>query len=320
MDGHGIYTGRRTPALRQILARRSEFYFDEDHEAVLGLLRDNYGYIVYPSTLREQFGWPRHRAIRVLDEVADALGLSRGVVDSTHGKFGAWVFGEVVESKTWAVSVDERVPVEADLSYPPVSGQGHAPVHAHDPAPTPVPSPAPPTAWDGVCDAVKTVLAGTKVVKPEAARGLIRYGMTEHGLEPGEVADMLVDLSRAGRGATRAAIAERMTETSAPAVAEPEDRETPRVAEKRVALNELAARRPDLARTCAALGVVLDVRDVPVAEHFVETWDGQFQSVAGHFTERDALDAAGAVVARGGSKLDDMGSALAALTREAVAA
>lgn len=313
MQWHSIYVGPTTAELRQTVARRSEFYFSEDHEAVLGLFQDRVGYLLHASEVVKLFGWTRPRAIRALEEIAEAFRLPTAEVSSPHGKGMVYVWGKVIESGSWSVAVEE-------LSYPAVNSTISVTPTATVSVPATPPAPRTPTAWDGVCDAVKTVLAGTRVEKPEAARGLIRYGMRKHDLTPGEVADMLVDLSRANRGATQAAIDERMSEASAPAEAEPEDRETPRVAGKRVALRELAGRRPDLARTCAALGVVLDVRDVPVAEAFVESWDGQFQSVAGHFTERDALDAAGAVVTRGGSKLDDVGSALAALTREAVAA
>ena len=74
-----------------------------------------------------------------------------------------------------------------------------------------------------------------------------------------------------------------------------------------------------LARTCALFDVMLDEKNLPVHETYVESWDGRFQSVAGTFTRREAIDAASATIERGSTKLEDVATTLAAIMRSATA-
>lgn len=212
MQWHSIHIGTTTPELRQMLARRAEFYFNDDHEKLLELIDRKSGYIIHPSNLVDDFHWPKYKAIRILEEIADAFQLPRVMIRSDHGEASVYMWGKAVASQAWPVIAWEVDGQWTDVPPVPAPAVSYSPVSTPDPVPvpvpvsTPVPAPAP-VPRDDLAAAAARALAETKLSKIEAARGLISYGVKELGMTPEAVADALILMSRSeSTGLTRATL------------------------------------------------------------------------------------------------------------------
>lgn len=320
MQWHSIHIGSTTPELRQMLARRAEFYFNDDHEKLLELIDRKSGYIIHPSNLVNDFHWPKYKAIRILEEIADAFQLPRVMIRSDHGEASVYMWGKAVASQAWPVIAWEVDGQWTDVPPVPTPAVSYSPVSTPDPVPvpvpvsTPVPAPAP-APQDDLAAAAARALAETKLSKIEAARGLISYGVKELGMTPEAVADALILMSRSeSTGLTKATLAAWVTPE--PAVEPvPEDRVTVKNSEARCELAEIAADDPELAPFTAVLDGLLDHKNVPTGRRFVESWAGKFQGLAGQFTRQQAYAAVEAAVARGRMSLEDVATELAAMNR-----
>lgn len=282
-----ISIGRTTAALRQMLARRTEFCLTPDQDAVLDLLMEQGYFQVHPSTVAQTFGWNVHRASRVLDEVAETFDLTPVLIRSPWKEFEGWQWGTWIESGSWPVVAWWNTETEEWIDGPPAASPASKLLNgmATSPITVPVPDPVPATPSapkpTGIEAAARRALEGTRISKLDAAKGLISYGVKELGMGAEAVADALIELSANGSGATRASLAQYVGQgtpaESVPVPAEDLEVEFAR-AERAGNLAVLAEQHPELAVGVAAVRELNEARKFyPVTLDEIQDWDADIR-------------------------------------------
>lgn len=336
-----ISIGRTPLELRRKVRDIAALCLDADHVTVLDLIRSQGYYQLHPSEVVKQTGWVMARARRVMDELAEALDLTRVRIKSPFGVFEGWQWGVWSASKSWPVvawfdgsqwvdgvpgSTTDTTTVTASVT--PVELVTVEPVTAIETPEIPRISTTD-TATVPVTDSapVARLLAETLLSNSDAARMILEHTMTTRSMDEASAVEFLVGLSRSGWALTRRAVdayeAEPQVTASAgaPELEEMSEAQFERVMSTAVRIREMVAEHPETKQGSWFLMALNDNgKRVTVSRFQADRWGSQAAAEARcAFTEQDAHDAVAALVAAG-REVDPVSAGALIRRRYAVAA
>lgn len=313
-----ISIGRTPLELRRKVRDIAALCLDADHVTVLDLIRSQGYYQLHPSEVVKQTGWVMARARRVMDELAEALELTRVRIKSPFGVFEGWQWGVWSASKSWPVVawfdgsqwVDGVPGSTTDTTTVTATATPVEPVTV-EATPTPEISriSTTDTATVSVTDSapVARLLAETLLSNADAARMILEHTMTTRGMDEATAVEFLVGLSRSGWALTRRAVdayeaqPEPAASAGAPELEEMSEAQFERIMGTSVRIREMVAEHPETERGSWFLMALNDNgKRVTVSRFQADRWGSQVSAEARcAFTEQDAHDAVAALVAAG---------------------
>lgn len=313
-----ISIGRTPLELRRKVRDIAALCLDADHITVLDLIRSQGYYQLHPSEVVKQTGWVMARARRVMDELAEALDLTRVRIKSPFGVFEGWQWGVWSASKSWPVVawfdgsqwVDGVPGSTTDTTTDTATATPVEPVTV-EATPTPEIPRTSTTDTDTVSvtdsAAITRLLAETLLSNADAARMILEHTMTNRDMDEATAVEFLVGLSRSGWALTRRAVdayeaqPEPAASAGAPDVEEMSEAQFERIMGTSVLIREMVAEHPETEQGSWFLMALNDNgKRVTVSRFQADRWGSQVAAEARcAFTEQDAHDAVAALVAAG---------------------
>lgn len=342
-----ISIGRTPLDLRRRVNGLTPTDVDPEHHTVLELIRSQGYYELHPTEVARVTGWSRARANRVMDELAETLGLVRVKIKSPWGLFLGWQWGTWVASAAWPVvawwdgeQFVDGVPNPAesmimDESATTVTATVTNPNPAPEPTtdtPTPqatVSTGTPPENTRATTTVTATVtdphltalLNSTMLSNPNAARTMLTYVMRTQDMDADTAVARMIEMSTSGWALTRKAVDAYRPE-AAPTVedAPEDDRFFYRRMDTATRIRDLAATHPEYERGAWFLMALNDHdRPVTVSALHADRWQSQADAQARcQYTAEDVHRVVGAMI-DAGREVEPVGVG-SALRRVALAA